>query len=129
MIKEEKVSVGRAWRVVSLHRSVWYCQSHKDDTEIIAKLQLYAELYPTRGFDDHHGKIRNEQLRWSRNRVLRVYRELGLGLRRKHKRRLPARSKRPLEQQENPNTGYSMDFMSDALSSEKKVRILNIMDD
>ena len=129
MIKEEKVSVGRACRVVSLHRSVWYYQTHKDDSAVIAKLQSYAEQYPTRGFDDYYGKIRNEQLGWSRNRVLRVYRELGLGLRRKHKRRLPARIKQPLEQQENPNTGYSMDFMSDALTSGRKVRILNIMDD
>lgn len=123
------MSVGRACRVVSLHRSVWYYQTQKDNSAIIAKLQSYAEEYPTRGFDDYYGKTRNEQLGWSRNRVLRVYRELGLGLRRKHKRRLLVRVRQPLEQQETPNNGYSMDFMSDALSSGRKVRILNIMDD
>lgn len=95
VIKEEKVSVGRACRVVSLIRSVWYYQTHKDDSAVIAKFQSCAEHYPTRGFEDYYGKIRNEQLGWSRNRVLRVYRELGLGLRRKHMHRLLTGIKQP----------------------------------
>ncbi len=96
---------------------------------MIAKLQEYAETYPTRGFDDYYGKIRNEGLQWNRKRVLRVYRLIKLGLRRKHKRRLPARIKEPLAQQQMPNTSYSMDFMSDVLTTGRKVRVLNIMDD
>ena len=100
---EESVSVGRACRVVNLQRSVWYYKTHKDDKEVVAKLQQLAQLYPTRGFDDYYGKIRNEGLVWNRKRVLRVYRSIQLKLRRKHKRRLPARVKEPLSQQEQPN--------------------------
>jgi putative transposase len=48
---------------------------------------------------------------------------------RKHKRRLPSRIKQPLEKQMLPNHSYSMDFMSDALVSGRKLRILKIMDD
>lgn len=123
------MSVGRACRVLSLHRSVWYYQTHKDDNDVTQKLQQYAEQYPTRGFDDYYGKIRNEGLNWNRKRVLRVYRALKMTLRRKRKRRLPARIKQPLQQQLKPNVSYSMDFMSDALTTGRKVRILNIMDD
>jgi putative transposase len=108
---------------------VWYYQSCKDDQAVIKKLQDYAELFPTRGFDEYYGKIRNEGLVWNRKRVLRVYRTLKLGLRRKRKRRLPARVKQPLQQQQQPNKSYSMDFMSDALSTGRKLRVLNIMDD
>jgi putative transposase len=115
--------------VISLHRSVWYYESCKDDQEVIDKLHHYAELFPTRGFDEYYGKIRNEGLVWNRKRVLRVYRGLKLGLRRKRKRRLPARVKQPLQQQQQPNISYSMDFMSDALSTGRKLRVLNIMDD
>jgi putative transposase len=115
--------------VVSLQRSVFYYKSQKDDKEVIAKLQSLAEIYPTRGFDDYYGKIRNEGLAWNRKRVLRIYRAVKLGLRRKHKRRLPARIKEPLKQPENPNKSYSMDFMSDALTSGRKLRVLKIMDD
>ena len=112
-----------------MQRSVWYYQSRKDDEEVINKLQLYAERYPTRGFDEYYGMIRNEALIWNRKRVLRIYRSLKLGLRRKRKRRLPSRVKQPLQQQQQPNMSYSMDFMSDALSNGRKVRVLNIMDD
>jgi putative transposase len=121
--------VSRACRVVGLHKSLWYYQSRKDDSEVIEKLRQLAEAYPTRGFDDYYGKIRNEGLPWNRKRVLRVYRSLKLGLRRKHKRRLPSRVKQPLEQSLQPNKSYSMDFLSDALSTKRKVRVLNIMDD
>ncbi len=52
-VEDSSVSVGRACRVVSMQRSVWYYQSCKDDQEVINKLQHYAELYPTRGFDEY----------------------------------------------------------------------------
>ena len=115
--------------MVQLQRSVWYYRSRKDDSEVTQKLQALAELYPTRGFDDYYGKIRNEGLAWNRKRVLRVYRSIKLGLRRKHKRRLPARVKESLQQAISPNESYSMDFMSDALTTGRKLRVLKIMDD
>jgi putative transposase len=62
-------------------------------------------------------------------RVLRVYRGLKMTLKRKRKRRLPARIKQPLQQQAKHIVSYSMDFMSDALTNGRKVKILNIMDD
>ena len=61
MIKKKKVSVGRACRVVSLHRGVWCYQTHKDDSEVIAKLQSYTEQHPTCGLNDYYGKIPIEQ--------------------------------------------------------------------
>ncbi len=121
--------MSRVCRVIGLHKSLWYYQSRKDDSQVVSKLRQLAELYPTRGFDDYYGKIRNEGLKWNRKRVLRVYRALKLGLRRKHKRRLPSRVKQPLEASLEPNTSYSMDFLSDALSTKRKIRVLNIMDD
>jgi putative transposase len=112
-----------------MQRAVWYYKTCKDDKEVISKLHHYAELYPTRGFDEYYGMIRNEGLIWNRKRVLRIYRSLKLSLRRKRKRRLPARIKQPLQQQFQPDTSYSIDFMSDALMSGRRLRVLNIMDD
>ena len=126
---EQSVSVGRACRVINLHRSLWYYRSKKDDTEIVMKLQQYAELYPTRGFDDYFGKIRNEGLVWNRKRVLRVYRSLQMKLRRKHKKRLPARVKEPLAEPLQLNHTWSLDFMSDALTNGRRIRIFKAMDD
>ena len=96
---------------------------------VIEKLMRLAEAFPTRGFDKYYAMIRNEGTKWARSRVLRVYRKMKLCRRRKHKRRLPSRIKEPLQKQIKPNQSYSMDFMSDALVSGRKLRILKVVDD
>lgn len=115
--------------MISLQRSLWYYQSSKHDGEIIEKLGLLANQFPTRGFDKYYAIIRNEGLKWARSRVLRVYREMKLCRRRRYKRRLPSRVKEPLQKQLEPNHSYSMDFMSDSLVSGRKLRILKVVDD
>jgi putative transposase len=67
---------------------MWYYQSKRYDSEVIDKLTELAEAYPTRGFDEYYYKIRREGLKWNRKRVFRVFRDMKLSLRRKHKERL-----------------------------------------
>ena len=52
-----------------------------------------------------------------------------LGLRRKYKKRLPARVRQPLVQPDQYLHTWSMDFMSDALTDKRKIRIFNVIDD
>ena len=92
-----KVSIARGCSVVGLHRSMWYYQAKKDDSEVVAKLTELAEDLPTRGFDVYYNRIRTEGLVWNRKRVLRVYRNMKLGMRRRHKKRVPKRIQQPLE--------------------------------
>lgn len=54
---------------------------------------------------------------------------MGLNLRRKRKKRLPARIMEPLLQPIYPNITWSMDFMHDTLSNGIAFRSLNIIDD
>lgn len=108
---------------------MFYYSSKKDDGPVIAKLSGLSEKYPTRGFDTYYGKIRLEGLIWNRKRVLRVYRKLELKMRRKRKRRLPARTKTQLAVPASLNNTWSIDFMSDALENGRRFRILNIIDD
>jgi len=72
---------------------MWYYQTKKDDSMVIDKLNELAERYPTRGFDEYFNKIRREGLIWNRKRVLRVYRNMKLKLRRKRKKRIIKRIK------------------------------------
>ena len=51
---------------------MWYYRSRKDDREVIDKLSVLAEQYPTTGFDEYYQKIRREGLQWNRKRVLRI---------------------------------------------------------
>lgn len=109
---------------MSLHRSMWYYVSKKDDSVIEAKLQQLAEQLPHRGIDEYYGRLRNEGFPWGRKRVLRVYRGLGLQLRRKRKRRLPSSIKAPLTLPIDSNIVWSMDFMHDVLENGRKFRML-----
>lgn len=108
---------------------MFYYRSLKDDEPLITKLLELSEKYPTRGFDNYYGKIRNEGLMWNRKRVLRVYRSLDLKMRRKKKRRLPSRDRKELETPSKLNETWSIDFMSDALTTGRRFRVLNVIDD
>ena len=74
-------------------------------------------------------RIRKEGVQWNHKRIHRVYKLLNLNMKRKGKRRLPARILQPLEVPAQINTSWSMDFMSDALLSGRKFRVLNLLDD
>ena len=52
-----------------------------------------------------------------------------LNIRRRAKKRLPARDRLPLVVPENINQTWSMEFVSDSLWNGKRYRVLNIIDD
>lgn len=54
---------------------------------------------------------------------------MGLHIRVKSKKRLPARERQPLVVPAQPNQCWSMDFMHDSLMSGRSFRTLNILDD
>jgi putative transposase len=108
---------------------MYYYQSTRDDSAVINKLRELAEQKPTRGFWYYYGRIRNEGLLWNHKKVKRVYNQMKLNLRRKHKRRLPQRFREALCSPANVNQTWSMDFMHDTLTNGRKVRIFNLIDD
>ena len=108
---------------------MFYYSSRKNDSEVENKLISLSIKKSTRGFEHYFGLIRNEGLIWNHKRVRRVYKKLGLNLRRKRKHRIPARVKEPLIQPLSYNHTWSMDFMHDSLISGRKVKVLNIVDD
>lgn len=124
-----EVSRSKACKTIGLSRSTAYRKPAKDDREVEAKLEELAQKYPTRGVDWYYSRIRLEGLQWNRKRVLRVYRKMGLAMRRNHKKRINRPYEEGLSQPIFPNVCWSMDFMSDALEDGRKVRILNIIDD
>lgn len=129
LMKKYNSSISLTCSAINLHRSQWYYQVTKDDSEVIDKLNDYAEELPTYGFDEYYWRIRKEGLIWNRKRVLRVYRNMKLSMRRKRKRPLPPRKCTPLEEQTQPNEVWSIDFMSDSLTDGRRIRVFNVIDD
>lgn len=115
--------------MTNLSRSGYYYRSVKNDEEAIEALQDLADRYPAYGFRKLFALLRRAGRKWNHKKIYRLYRLLKLNKRRKSKRRLPSRVKQPLQQQEDINQSWSMDFMSDSLVCGRKFRTLNIIDD
>lgn len=99
------------------------------DSEIKDCLVKLSEKKLRWGFDKMFQWIRRQGHAWNHKRVRRVYCELNLNIRIKPKKRLVARLKQSLSCPTQQNISWSMDFMQDALSSGRKFRTLNIIDE
>jgi putative transposase len=113
-----------------MSKSVYYYKPFpKDDTEVEEALRNKALEHSEEGFWKAYYRLRNEGKPWNHKRMHRVYVELGLPLRRKVKKRLPARIKEPLEVPNELNHTWSMDFVTDVLENKRRFRAFNIIDD
>lgn len=92
-------------------------------------MQQHVEKHPTHGLPKTFAYLRKAGKPWNEKRVHRVYKMLRLNLRRKGKRRLPARIKQPIEQVQQVNQSWSIDFMQDRFENGRKFRTFNVIDD
>jgi putative transposase len=127
---EHNGSIRQACKLIGLHQAVFYYRpKSKDDDPIREQLQMMAQLHSRWGFWMMFHRLRNMQFKANHKRVYRIYTEMKLNLRRKHKKRLPARVIHPLQQPLHPNLTWSMDFMHDSLFQGKAFRSFNVIDD
>lgn len=124
------MSERRACRLVNLARSVFRYAAHPhDDSEVQTALAELAAQHPEFGFRKMFLTLRRVGHIWNHKRVYRVYRQLKLNLKRKHKRRIPTRNPLPLAVPFATNQVWSADFMSDALWDGRRFRTFNVIDD
>jgi putative transposase len=119
----------KACRLLKTSRSSLSYQSLKDDSTVIEQLKNLAESYPREGFWKCYHRLRNKGEIINHKRLHRIYKLMGLPLRRKVKKRLPARVKETIVIPESFTHTWSIDFMSDSLSNGRKFRSFNVIDD
>lgn len=130
MVKCHKVSHRQACKAVHLSSSTHrYQKKQGRDEPVIVQLNNLVDRHPAIGFWQSYHRIRRLGFPWNHKRVYRVYTLLKLNIRRRRKKRLPARVKQTLFQPDQPNVVWSIDFMADSLWNGRTFRLLNIVDD
>jgi putative transposase len=107
----------------------YYKANPRNDVPIREAFSQLAVRQNRWGFWMMYQRLRNLNYTDNHKRMYRIYTAMKLNLRRKHKKRLPARILEPLAHPIGPNLTWSMDFMHDGLIGGKAFRSFNIIDD
>ncbi len=123
--------ISQACRVANIDRKTYrYQPKKKQDNKVIEDLlKMFSAQHPTYGFQKLFNLIRLKNYSFNHKRVYRIYCDLRLNLKIKPKKRLAPRTKTTLTQPKNINQCWSLDFMSDALTSGRRIRTANVIDD
>jgi putative transposase len=126
---EMEVSQRRACGLIEVQRSSCrYRGRRNQDPRLRARLRELAEVRRRFGYRRLQVLLQREGWRVNHKRVYRLYVEEKLGLRRKRGRKRSG-ARQPLAEPTGANQTWSVDFMTDALSSGRRFRTLNIVDD
>jgi putative transposase len=124
------VSERWACKIVRLSRSSYRYQAKPtNDTEIRTRLKQLAEQRRKFGAPRLHVLLLREGFLINHKRTERLYREEGLSLRLKRRRKRSSHLRVVLATPERINQHWSMDFVSDSLHNGRRFRILTVVDD
>ena len=129
MQMEVELSQRRACGLMELYRGTCRYRSRRPgDGRLRVRLRELAEARRRFGYRRLQIMLMREGWQVNHKRVYRLYVEEKLGLRRKRGRKRTG-VRQPLPEPVAANQVWSVDFMTDALSSGRRFRTLNIVDD
>lgn len=124
------MSEHRACKLILIDRKTYHYQSRRqEDTGIRDRLCELATERKRFGYRRLHVMLKKDGFFANHKKVYRMYRQLGLTVRKRAKKRLPRGRREPLSPATAPNARWSLDFMSDSLANGRKFRTLNVVDD
>jgi len=124
------VSERRACRVVGIGRSSMRYRptARPDEERLRGRLRELAAERRRFGYRRLHVLLGREGVAVNHKRVERLYRAEGLAVRRRARKRVVAAERAPLLLPTAPNEQWSLDFVSDALSWGRRIRLLVVVD-
>lgn len=124
------VSERRACGLLAVWRSSWrYRCRRREDPLLRERLRQLAYERRRFGYRRLHVLLRREGWRVNHKRIYRLYREEGLAVRRRKRKRVAGLVRVPLGAPSRANQGWSMDFLTDALASGRRFRVLTVVDE
>ena len=124
------LSERRACLLSGVSPSVYRYEAKRgNDDELRTRMRELAGERKRFGSPRLHIMLKREGLVVNHKRTERIYREEGLGLRRKRRRKGTAGARVIIPAPERPNQKWSMDFVSDSTVTGRRFRALTIVDD
>lgn len=124
------VSQRRACQVLTVDRSsVRYQHVRPDDAEARTAMKSVAAERRRFGYRRIHIMLRRQGIVMNLKKLRRLYREERLQVRRRGGRKRALGTRRPLLVPDAVNRRWSLDFVSDALTDGRRLRVLAIVDD
>lgn len=119
----------RACRLVGIGRTAArYRAVRGDDAELRGRLRELAAERPRFGYRRLHALLRREGVVVNHKRVARLYGEEALAVRRRSRKRLAREGRGAAPAPTRPDERWGLDFMSDALASGRRLRVLCVLD-
>ena len=131
LMAERQMGVTRACGLIGISRSLFRYAPKRaaSDAAVSARLAELAADKRRYGYRRLHVLLRREGHALNRKRTYRLYRQAGLAVRRRKRKRVALAERRPLPNPAAANQSWSMDFVSDGLVNGRRLRCLAIVDD
>jgi putative transposase len=130
LMTERDFGVTRACGLIRLSRSLYRYRSRRPECSGLRdRIGEIAALKRRYGYRRVYLRLRREGWHVNRKHVYRIYREAGLAVRRRKRKRIGLVERKPLPKPVAANLSWSMDFVSDGLADGRRLRCLNIVDD
>lgn len=131
MVSEHHLSERRACPLVGLSRDSYRHPPQTDQTNVELHEKIVEIAHGRRrfGYRRIHDLLRAQFPGVNHKRVYRLYRQANLAVRRRKKGKCPANERVPLQLARTLNEVWSMDFVSDSLSSGRRLKYLTVADD
>jgi putative transposase len=125
-----QMSERRACAVIAADRKmIRYRSRRPPERELRARLRALANERRRFGYRRLFILLRREGEASGINRIYRLYREEGLGVRKRKGRKRSIGVRAPILVEARPNARWSLDFVHDQMANGRRFRILNITDD
>lgn len=124
------LSISRSCRIVKLNRSSYHYKPVKNGNEaiIVNRMKELIGAHKSWGYPIIHDVLRREGLVRNPKKTWRIYKENGLTLKLRKRRKRASMIRLKLPDSSKPNERWAMDFLSDGLWNGRKFKVLTVID-